>query len=199
MGFYRGPRIVRDGLILALDAGSERSYPGTGTTWYDLSGNSFHHTLINSPTYTSDKEFLLTETQGFTYSSSITSSTLCTVIIFYKTTNVQELWLSTSNNDHYLSASNNNTYYHSNCGTPINYVDLKVASNPYAEGYKDGKYHMWEAKNVDLSSMTWFNWFLYGAAWNLIGTVSKILIYNRSLSSEESSQNFNAHRSRFGL
>ena len=27
MGFYRGPNIVTDGLVLALDAGSERSYP----------------------------------------------------------------------------------------------------------------------------------------------------------------------------
>jgi len=36
MGFYRGPQIVRDGLVLALDAGSERSYPGTGTTAYNI-------------------------------------------------------------------------------------------------------------------------------------------------------------------
>jgi len=39
MGFSRGPKIVTDGLVLALDAGSTKSYPGSGTTWYDLSGN----------------------------------------------------------------------------------------------------------------------------------------------------------------
>ena len=33
---YVGPDIVTDGLILSLDAASTRSYPGTGTTWYDL-------------------------------------------------------------------------------------------------------------------------------------------------------------------
>ena len=32
MAFFRGPNIVTDGLILALDAGSPRSYPGTGTS-----------------------------------------------------------------------------------------------------------------------------------------------------------------------
>jgi hypothetical protein len=42
MGFYRGPEIVRDGLVLALDAASPRSYPGSGTTWYDIvTGTSF--------------------------------------------------------------------------------------------------------------------------------------------------------------
>jgi hypothetical protein len=39
MGFYRGPNIVTDGLVFAIDAGSARSYPGTGTTVYDTTGN----------------------------------------------------------------------------------------------------------------------------------------------------------------
>ena len=33
-----GPRIVTDGLVLNLDAGNSKSYPGSGSTWYDLSG-----------------------------------------------------------------------------------------------------------------------------------------------------------------
>ena len=40
MGFYRGPNIVTDGLVFALDAGSERSYPGSGTTATSLVGTS---------------------------------------------------------------------------------------------------------------------------------------------------------------
>ena len=51
MGFYRGPNIVTDGLVLALDAGSGKSYPGTGTTWYDVSGNGNNGTLTNGPTF----------------------------------------------------------------------------------------------------------------------------------------------------
>ena len=45
MGEIHGPKIVREGLVLALDAADINSYPGTGTTWYDLSGNNYHLTL----------------------------------------------------------------------------------------------------------------------------------------------------------
>lgn len=54
MAFYRGPRIVREGLVLVLDAANPKSYPGTGTTWFDLSGNDYDGTLTNGPTYSGD-------------------------------------------------------------------------------------------------------------------------------------------------
>lgn len=44
-------RIVRDGLVLCLDAADKKSYPGTGTTWFDRSGNGNHFTLFNSPLF----------------------------------------------------------------------------------------------------------------------------------------------------
>lgn len=34
-----GPDISENGLVLYLDAGNPRSYPRSGTTWVDLSGN----------------------------------------------------------------------------------------------------------------------------------------------------------------
>jgi hypothetical protein len=59
MGLNYGPRIVRDGLILSLDAADPNSYPGSGNTWYDLSGKGYHHTIYNSPSYTNDKRIVL--------------------------------------------------------------------------------------------------------------------------------------------
>jgi hypothetical protein len=53
MGFYRGANIVTDGLVLALDAANTKSYPGSGTTWSDLSGNAYNGTLTNGPTFNS--------------------------------------------------------------------------------------------------------------------------------------------------
>jgi hypothetical protein len=53
MGFYRGPHIVTDGLILSLDAANNKSYPRSGTTWNDLSGNGNNGTLVNGPTFSS--------------------------------------------------------------------------------------------------------------------------------------------------
>jgi len=40
-----GPNIVTDGLVLCLDAADKVSYPGSGTTWTDLSGNGNNATL----------------------------------------------------------------------------------------------------------------------------------------------------------
>jgi hypothetical protein len=45
--------IVQNGLQLWLDAGNTASYPGSGTTWTDLSGNSYNATLVNTPTFSS--------------------------------------------------------------------------------------------------------------------------------------------------
>jgi hypothetical protein len=47
------PSIVTNGLILCLDAANPKSYPGSGTTWTDLSGNGNTGTLTNGPTYSS--------------------------------------------------------------------------------------------------------------------------------------------------
>ena len=51
MGIAYNPKIVTNGLVLALDAGNRKSYPGSGTAWTDLSGNGNHGTLTNGPTY----------------------------------------------------------------------------------------------------------------------------------------------------
>ena len=51
MGVAAGPDIIQDGLVLELDASDKNSYPGSGTTWYDLSGNSYNATLNNGPTF----------------------------------------------------------------------------------------------------------------------------------------------------
>jgi prepilin-type N-terminal cleavage/methylation domain-containing protein len=41
--------IIRDRLIVHVDAGNTESYPGTGTTWFDLSGNNKNLTLSGAP------------------------------------------------------------------------------------------------------------------------------------------------------
>lgn len=53
MSFAHSPKIVTNGLVLALDAGNTKSYPGTGTTWFDKSGNGYNGTLTNGPTFSS--------------------------------------------------------------------------------------------------------------------------------------------------
>jgi hypothetical protein len=40
-------------IVVHLDASNTSSYPGTGTIWYDLSGNNYNGNLTNGPTYNS--------------------------------------------------------------------------------------------------------------------------------------------------
>jgi hypothetical protein len=50
---FTGPSILTNGLVLALDAANSKSYPGSGTTWSDMSGNGNNGTLTNGPTFNS--------------------------------------------------------------------------------------------------------------------------------------------------
>ena len=53
MSLSHSPLIVRDGLVLCLDAANPRSYPKSGTTWSDLKGSN-DGTLTNGPTFDAD-------------------------------------------------------------------------------------------------------------------------------------------------
>jgi hypothetical protein len=53
MAFHRGPKVVTNGLVLALDAANVKSYVSGSTTWRDLSGNNNSGSLTNGPTFNS--------------------------------------------------------------------------------------------------------------------------------------------------
>ena len=53
MASAAGPNIITDGLVLHLDAANTNSYPGSGTTWTDISGEGHNGTLDNGPTFSS--------------------------------------------------------------------------------------------------------------------------------------------------
>ena len=53
MATLYNPAVVKDNLVLCLDAANTRSYPGSGTTWSDLSGNSRNATITGAVSYTS--------------------------------------------------------------------------------------------------------------------------------------------------
>lgn len=53
MSVAGGPDILTDGLLVNVDAANIKSYPGSGTSWLDLSRNGRNGTLINGPTFSS--------------------------------------------------------------------------------------------------------------------------------------------------
>jgi hypothetical protein len=198
---FTGPNIVRDGLILYLDSRNNKSYSGTGDIFNDISGSNNHHNISNLPQLSNNRFTLNGTNQGFFRNNSLNGATsTCTVVIWYSTTDIQELWIrGNQNNNFYLSASNNNTYYHSNVGTGItNWINLQSVSNPNSAGFKNGLFNMWEAKNVNFTSWTYYEWFgYYPSGWQMAGQVSTIMVYNKNLTITESQQNYNALNSNF--
>ena len=55
MGLSHSPSIVLNGLVAHLDAANKKSYPGSGTTWTDLTGNGNNGTLVGSPILQTEK------------------------------------------------------------------------------------------------------------------------------------------------
>lgn len=49
MALFQSPNIVTDKLVFYLDAANTKSYPGSGTTWKDISKNDNNCTLNNMP------------------------------------------------------------------------------------------------------------------------------------------------------
>ena len=72
------PKISTNGLILYLDAGNTKSYPGTGTTWVDISQSGNNGTLINSPTFNSSNGggIVFDGVDDYVTQSNITSNSL---------------------------------------------------------------------------------------------------------------------------
>jgi uncharacterized delta-60 repeat protein len=69
------PNVVEENLSLLLDAGFIPSYPKTGTSWYDLSGNNRNGTLANGPTFNStDGSIVFDGTDDVVNFSTITAS-----------------------------------------------------------------------------------------------------------------------------
>jgi hypothetical protein len=54
MALSHGPRSITNELVLCLDAANPKSYPGSGSIWFDLNNNRNNGTLRNSPTYSTD-------------------------------------------------------------------------------------------------------------------------------------------------
>lgn len=55
MGIAYSPSIITNGLVVCIDAANIKSYNGSGTKWNDLTINANNATLVNSPTFTSEK------------------------------------------------------------------------------------------------------------------------------------------------
>jgi hypothetical protein len=81
MALSHSPKIVTDGLVLCLDARDGKSYSGSGTTWYDRSGNGNNVEIINGPSF-SNGEFTLDADADFRAGSNFMGTTDATNVSY---------------------------------------------------------------------------------------------------------------------
>jgi hypothetical protein len=200
MSAIGGPNVVEDGLVLALDAANPKSYPGSGTTWFDKSGNGNNFTIDASGfSYSSNGYFTMSD-GGISKTGTMDTTTNCTCVFWMKTTDVQSLFFgSTISGAYYLGAYRVGLkFYNGSCGSPSFFMDTVSKANIY-DNILDNNWHMLEFKSVDFSSWTDYTFGKYGSFTFGNGQIAYLAVYNRNLTEVESAQNYNATKGRFGL
>ena len=218
MAFSFSPKIVTDGLVLYLDAANQRSYPGSGTTWSDISRGGNNGVLINGPTFSSANggSIVFDGVDDYvTVSPPLTGITDFTLFTWFKTPSIAteqflydcgyvttgwvlEIYQSK------LSYQVGNTYLQSTTTLSSNQTYCGVISKAigssgsfYVNGVSAGPTipNNSNIPNADIKMGIALSPTRYPFSGNLYSTQ----VYNRALSATEITQNFNATKTRFGL
>ena len=216
---YTG-NIVRDGLVLLLDAAKKDSYPGSGTVWNDISGNGNNGTLTNGPLFNSDNngnilfdgtnDYIPISTFNFPFESSAG-----TLSGWAKTNTItgSYRWIvsygnAASGQSRFIGI-NGSTYFFGGYANDITALGVPLSTWFNMVGVYNGTQAMLYVNGVLVSGPTAKSWNTVSNTaqlgrqtnaleyWN--GNISNVQIYNRALSVAEVSQNFNALRGRYGI
>jgi hypothetical protein len=209
---YNNPKIVTDGLVLALDAANPKSYPGSGTTWSDLVGSN-NATLTNDPTYSSDNEGTLVfdgiDDYADSGNPSISDGKL-TVNAWIKISagSIYQHIVDSSSNSWHLAILNNNKPYFYNGSTFHNAAPTITVGEWYmltgSQGttldiYINGVLGQSIATNVNVTTNNVNIGRWQSSLRPYAGSIAQVSIYNRALTADEIAQNYNATRGRFGI
>ena len=218
--------IVTDGLVLWLDAGTKPSYPGSGSTWTDLSGNRKNGTLVNGPTFSGSNGGVITFNGSNQYGEALG------IPISGQVPLTITAWVNVLTNQ-----TGDRTIF----GYGLQQVTLQVAGLYYRNSVANVRFFGWGPDPPDYSTgfaKTFNSWEYYTVVYNATNVLvyrnaiadpngaqarainwtsgrlffggtnldvcsnqnlGMISIYNRALSAAEVLQNFNAQKARFGL
>jgi hypothetical protein len=130
--FYRevSSPIVTDGLFFNLDAGNLASYPGTGTTWYDLSGNGRNASLSGPIIYNTSSGgelvFNGNNTSVLTnYNTNFTTN--FTVNSWFKTSLLQGGRFLISKNSYFANSTTDFPFSIETLGSPTNAIAVNLS------------------------------------------------------------------------
>jgi hypothetical protein len=219
---YNTAGIVTDGLVLALDAANPKSYPGSGTTWTDLSGKGNNGTLVNGVGYNGSNLGSLSF-DGVDDRVEIPNSSQLQVNNF-----TLEAWvypLNNSENGHIIRKEGSyilSHYWasvqklgvwmqrtggwestHANITVPLNTWSHIVGTydNSAVRIYYNGVQVTSTSKSGQTRVAT-NSVLINGSVSNSLPqnyNCSIVKIYNRALTAQEIKQNFNALRGRYGI
>jgi len=213
------PSIVRDGLVLYFDAANTKSYPGSGTTWYDLSGNERHGTLINEPTFqshnlgcfqfdgTNDRvSFVSTYAKSICFWGRLSSGFPDLAALVAKTaTGDGSLRVRTTNDGSFQTNAGANDFYRSGYKSQLM---MNGKSNLPSSGGRyivpNGRtmlqdYYVGALGPGDMMRTISHDFTHNSIARRYKGRVYAVLLYNRHLTFSELLQNYNSFRWRFGI
>jgi hypothetical protein len=226
MSTIGGPDIIEDGLVLYLDAANTKSYPGSGTNWFDRSLNSYNASLINSPTYIPNSHFSFDGVDDY--------STINNLNLYLPPTENRtlEIWARVDSlpaiQGGLLAGQKNTTgalmvlsngkfsWYWDDSAAVQSTTTLSLNSwyqivlvlrdSYYCTYYVNGELDLSEFRTNDTASSQVTVWSMGRQNRNFTGefyylncAVSIHRQYNRLLSASEILQNFNATRVRYGL
>ena len=233
-GLTNASSIVRNGLILNLDPSVTASYPGTGTIWYDLSGNNNNFNIVAGAYNSSGPKYMdfngsfgmAKNTADISLSGNVTyclwtrvkalgdwrtltrSYTADHQVIIEFNSNRVGMYDNDSNAFIDSGALQNNipgngtstwAFLHFRFSTSSPFYQLSWNDTPstirgsitnaasqYNRGFGAiGGYHG-ESQTPSVGSQFW-------------GDIGLFLTYNRVLTTDEMTQNYNYFKSRFGL
>lgn len=218
------PKIITDGLSICLDAANPKSYPGSGTTWFDISGNSINHILYSSSRTTVDSvlcfdvaasgRYIANPTTSFTYPSSHTVISWARPLADSQVSTWRTLWRTTPNDHLLLIQDSTNTigYYDNDSNQFVSYglnAGTLAIENKWTmfSLVSNGSTTTLYVNNGSSSGSV--NYTISGMSQDAIGStdggsqafgyVATAMVYNRALTISEIKQNFNALRGRFGI
>lgn len=226
MGIAYNTSIVRNGLVLHLDAANKKSYPGTGTAWNDLSGNGNNATLVNGPVYSiNDSSYFLFDGVNdygiISHSSSLEFTNQISISVWIKRVpnSIQRIINKFDNPEDAVFkitiGSAGRLFFEINNGTTryiLGNVFPTFSGNweNFVFVYNGSNRYIYQNTNI-IASDVFTNTITNNTHPVTIGatvltdtsygplSISSSMIYNRALNSAEIKQNFEALRGRYGL
>ena len=216
------PRTVTDGLVIALDAGNTKSYPGSGTTWKNMAtegpfGDATLKTGGSLNTYSSNNGGYFSLPRAYITNPGSSPFTTFTYSVWCRTPNLEgyQSMIDQGNDDFLFTfLSDQLMIYDPNEAVPTSSFTVVVdtwynvvATHTHTgtiSFYVDGELVHTSSSSYS-TSHNFTNWS-FGAGsvdstvdgnevWD--GFISSISIYNRSLTAAEVKQNYDALKGRY--